>query len=64
MSRTPTISGAHCSEHETHRGMCAACQRASIEAAREQLALVTPRAIGLTAASPSKPPRTYLPLAA
>ncbi len=43
MRQTPTIRNAHCREHETHRGACAGCQRASLAAAREQLALVTPQ---------------------
>lgn len=44
MRQTPTIRDAHCREHETHRGACAGCQRASLAAAREQLALATPQA--------------------
>jgi len=45
MSATPTSRGAHCSQHATHRGACAGCQRASIAAAQQQLALVSKQTI-------------------
>jgi hypothetical protein len=43
MRQTPTVRYAHCGEHVTHHGACARCQRASMAAAREQLALATPQ---------------------